>query len=350
MYTSVFDNETSQYPIILIPNKIQKNLVNGISLERLAKHKNISRPKKTVLNPPTYPEKIKTNSEERTIIFFKEKTIFIFFPTIMGIIVAACTSEDFVSFMKSLGFFMAFILFLNIISFNIKFKSVIDKRTVETNETEFEKQLAKYQLEKKQYDTKVKAVNEDLKKEIISYEKQVRRNEFETASEIHFIDLVPETKAQPSLPKSERGNAEKKFLEYLNRNFYGYFPFDAYCRNNRKKYFPDFTFICPVTNLHIDIEIDEPYTLLGRKPIHFKDCDDIESNKFFLENNWCVIRFTEKQVLENPNECCKTIRSVYESLFRIENCYECWVTNDKNYTYEECLILADNKYREAYLD
>lgn len=72
-------------------------------------------------------------------------------------------------------------------------------------------------------------------------------------------------------------------------------------------YVPDFCFIHPTKSLKIDIEIDEPYTY--KKPIHFVG-SDIRRNKYFIEKNWIVLRFSEQQVLKTPNECCREIAEV----------------------------------------
>lgn len=68
---------------------------------------------------------------------------------------------------------------------------------------------------------------------------------------------------------AQSGKSEARFENYLKKhfgnnilkkvtvNFYADYP-----------YTPDFVFIDPDTKLHIDIEIDEPYTFNGKKPIH----------------------------------------------------------------------------------
>ena len=45
-------------------------------------------------------------------------------------------------------------------------------------------------------------------------------------------------------------------------------------------YYPDFTFICDETRLHIDIEIDEPYSLPDKKPIHYVGIDEWQNESF----------------------------------------------------------------------
>lgn len=76
-------------------------------------------------------------------------------------------------------------------------------------------------------------------------------------------------------------------------------------------YTPDFCYIDSDQNLHIDIEIDEPYTprqypkLQPRqefKATHYIGLDD-RRNAFFREAGWFVVRFSERQVLLYPEGC-----------------------------------------------
>jgi hypothetical protein len=115
-------------------------------------------------------------------------------------------------------------------------------------------------------------------------------------------------------------------------------------------YNPDFTLICPKTNLHIDIEIDEPYSFINKTPVHFFGCNDDERNDFFLKINWCIIRFTEKQVVENTLECIETIKSVYENIINMSIGYNNYLKSEPRWTYEESLIMQKKLYRESYLN
>ncbi len=63
----------------------------------------------------------------------------------------------------------------------------------------------------------------------------------------------------------------------------------------------------------IDIEIDEPYAGATGEPTHCKGYD-IERNKDFLNRGWTVIRFSEEQIVEYPQKCCKVIAEVISDL------------------------------------
>ncbi len=78
-------------------------------------------------------------------------------------------------------------------------------------------------------------------------------------------------------------------------------------------YCPDFAYIDEASGLHIDIEVDEPYTYDDWKPIHYVGKDD-RRNDFFLERGWIVIRFSEEQVVKNAQGCCKLVAKVVAEL------------------------------------
>lgn len=120
------------------------------------------------------------------------------------------------------------------------------------------------------------------------------------------------THAQPP-----RGRSEGQFESYLWR----YFPGKIHTGvtlvrdNPGSPYVPDFAYIDSDLGLHIDIEIDEPYTQDTRQPLHYADCPkDQQRNQWFLNWGWIVIRFSEAQVVQHPEACCKTIASVVATL------------------------------------
>ena len=69
--------------------------------------------------------------------------------------------------------------------------------------------------------------------------------------------------------------------------------------------------IHPLTGLGLDVEVDEPYTLLTKEPTHCVNLpQDSWRNQFFLESGWVVVRFSERQVVEAPRSCCQVIAQV----------------------------------------
>lgn len=67
-------------------------------------------------------------------------------------------------------------------------------------------------------------------------------------------------------------------------------------------------------DFYIDIEIDEPYSLIDGTIMHHDRTKNEERNLFFNEINWGIIRFTEKQIVETPAQCCSLINEVFNSV------------------------------------
>ena len=85
-------------------------------------------------------------------------------------------------------------------------------------------------------------------------------------------------------------------------------------------YTPDVTVHDQVTNIWIDVEIDEPWWNKSgqRIPSHFIGKDDNRNNFFTEQNNWIVIRFAEQQVDKNISGCVKVVATVLD-IFRTQN-------------------------------
>lgn len=79
------------------------------------------------------------------------------------------------------------------------------------------------------------------------------------------------------------------------------------------RYFPDI--IIKLKNgINIDIEIDEPYEYISKKETHYIGCGDEKRNKYFLDNNWFVIRFSESQIKNKFYDCIKIIIQIKKML------------------------------------
>jgi very-short-patch-repair endonuclease len=175
-------------------------------------------------------------------------------------------------------------------------------------------------------------------------------------------DVFHQTLSQTIKPvaahyKPPRGHSESQF-EY---DLWRYFPGKIHTGllmprpDQASPYTPDFTYIDPCSNLHIDIEVDEPYTYDTRQPLHYLNCPkDQQRNRRFLEWGWVVIRFSEVQVVKHPASCCKTIASVVGQItgdnslmvsFRQVPTLKpepCW-------THQDAKHMAEAHYRESYL-
>lgn len=114
---------------------------------------------------------------------------------------------------------------------------------------------------------------------------------------------------------------------------------------NGNAYVPDAAYIDPKTGLCIDIEIDEPYSLPGKKPIHYIGVDDYRNN-YFSQKGWFVIRFAEEQVAKYPNECITFLKEFIDNLTKgIQPIFKHTV---KRWSLAEAYAMANSEYRLSY--
>jgi hypothetical protein len=109
-----------------------------------------------------------------------------------------------------------------------------------------------------------------------------------------------------------------------------------------------------LTNLRIDIEIDEPYAGTTRQPTHCKG-DDVNRDIYFVDRGWIVIRFSEYQVHLYENECLqfiaetiKTVSSKYIIKNQIENKFP--IQTENLWDIVQAQKWEKAKYREQYLN
>ncbi len=122
---------------------------------------------------------------------------------------------------------------------------------------------------------------------------------------------------------------------------------------NDNNYIPDII-IRTSRGLLIDIEIDEPYTLETGLPIHYTGADT-QRDDFFKNNNWCVIRFAEEQVLNHPYHC---VSFILELIVCLDFSSSYWKIRDNvsgfnmpmyyKWTMNEARKLQMDNFRENY--
>jgi hypothetical protein len=123
----------------------------------------------------------------------------------------------------------------------------------------------------------------------------------------------------PSLSNDngKKGASEFFFLSFL-LEYFGDKIKTYHVLSSDHNYIPDF--IIQDEGICINIEIDEPYTLVKetRIPIHCSnDGKNEKRDNFFTSKNWCVIRFAEEQILLEPAECCKLIVDTIKLLTKV---------------------------------
>ena len=172
---------------------------------------------------------------------------------------------------------------------------------------------------------------------------------------------MPKPNSPLKLPRKGRSNQKgykendffrdiqlQVFNVELSNNFHMVIP------NHNKPYEPDIVLFDKKLNLYIDVEIDEPYDGFYRYPTHnYRAEDNFKQDNirdlFFTESGWVVIRFTEKQIHKQPNECIEYIKNVVSSIYGngFNKTALCEVENQWNEN--QCVQWQLNNYREKYL-
>jgi very-short-patch-repair endonuclease len=141
------------------------------------------------------------------------------------------------------------------------------------------------------------------------------------------------------------GYTENVFFKILTEHF------GAHLINNNLKingYTPDFVYMDENKSIFLIIEIDEPYIIDTREPIHYEDIDDLR-NESFLEINYSILRFAEIQIFKEPQNCLKTIQSAINLLENKTTEFINFNEEVKKWTYEESKIWSKENFRENYL-
>ena len=182
----------------------------------------------------------------------------------------------------------------------------------------FENQTKKYNDEKtsiamsfSQRENNYSAKYDAYLKEKESYEKKMQEfNNSECQIKFRHENIMnwKQTATRPTKSNSmnKKGITEPYFFSLLKLYFKDKI-FDDYVivvdEFEGIPYRPDFVYYDETTNLLIDIEIDEPYELNDKNPIHCDFSEESQRNSFFLSHNWFVIRFAEEQIVKYPYEC-----------------------------------------------
>lgn len=159
--------------------------------------------------------------------------------------------------------------------------------------------------------------------------------------------------ATPSIQhflRTKSGISEEFFFKHLTKYFGSSIFKNCGIMSENIPYRADFYYFDKKYNLHIDIEIDEPYTYDKKEPIHYEDNDhDNYRNMIFLSHNWIVLRFAEEQVVCQPEECCKFIVNVINEICFDELVQNTSLKQIKQWNTKEALILARENFRNTYL-
>jgi hypothetical protein len=72
---------------------------------------------------------------------------------------------------------------------------------------------------------------------------------------------------------------------------------------------PNIAYTDPVTNLHMAIEVDETRDI--------QTSTDREYDQNLMDARWIVVRFSEVQVIQSPQSCCKAIATLLDRLWGV---------------------------------
>lgn len=152
-----------------------------------------------------------------------------------------------------------------------------------------------------------------------------------------------------------RGVSEHGFYTRLEEYFNGQLLRDhrVEFRGAQRDYEPDIILHLPDRVLRIDIEIDEPYSGVSRKPMHWLGSYDDDRDVYFSNNGWLTVRFAEEQVIKQSASCAAFLAEVIDSLLgtqtRAAIGSQETLAPIARWSYSEAKQMAELKYREGYL-
>ncbi len=169
-----------------------------------------------------------------------------------------------------------------------------------------------------------------------------------------------------SIPETGRtsrvtaGATEYGFYRFLKRHFGDRIYRRWVVQLDGTDYHPDFVFFDPPTRLRIDIELDEPYGLRDRLPIHVVEATekgevrvDERRDTAFITGKWVVVRFAESQVVLDPEGCCRVLADIImrvtgETFSDLTDAEP--VTPTPRWTRAQANTWAEENYRYAFIE
>jgi len=163
--------------------------------------------------------------------------------------------------------------------------------------------------------------------------------------------------------KTKKGMIEERFYNTLKQYFGDKIIIDRIIEitENGNPYVPDIIYYDKNTNIIIDIEVDEPYTLEEGKPIHYDYFDgdgltsvDFHRDYYFRSNGWIILRFSEEQIVKDDLACCHVLARLI-SIISGDDSYIKSLPEPKEIKQEKAWTLIDainyekSGFRENYL-
>ena len=176
------------------------------------------------------------------------------------------------------------------------------------------------------------------------------------SADVYPVVYTPAKGSLLKLPREGRsdirGYKEPDFLVVLSKEFKDISISDNFhlkIPGRHTPYEPDFVLYDEKLNLFIDVEIDEPYDGYSRLVTHIIEGNDSVRDVFFKESGWVVVRFTEKQVHQHPDQCIRTLRNIVDTLRGKNRPLPPTVEEEKRWNRRQAIEWERNLYREKYL-
>ncbi len=198
----------------------------------------------------------------------------------------------------------------------------------------YEQQMEKYRQDLTVYQNTVKEILSDTNISIFRKIERERKIGAQSFGEELHRDVL-------------KGKYEVSFVGLLTQEFGGKITDRiSFTLPNGNSFVPDAAYIDSTTGLCVDIEIDEPYSIPEKHPIHYIEGPDDYRNEFFSTKGWFVIRFAEEQVAKHPKECIIFIKDFVSLLNMGTTPSFAFPVN--RWTQSDAILLSSNNYRQTY--
>lgn len=331
-----------KYPLVLLPIQIIESLNMEISENEIINYLGIQtkKPKPILINPP---KKYKIEKTEKLVSQSDlwEKVLITPIGLFFGLVSIISLQKG--NLGTALLFFLFFIFVIFFWAWKPRFIEVENEAPLSVNE---------YQILINEYNNKKAEAENNNNENEINYKNELNNNRkivtsesARVARELHIQSLKSYVSTSRVKDTIIRGKSEMYFLPFLIKKFGTNIHADLIPNKGYSPYRPDFIYIDDNTGIHMDIELDEPYSLTEGLPIHYIGSNDEERNNYFLSLNWVVIRFTENQITNFPEQCCEFISSVNASLINKSKKVSLNITEENKWTYEEALLMQHKQTR-----
>lgn len=248
--------------------------------------------------------------------------------------------------------FFAYLLFDKVLNDenNFENKKINYKRSSDA----YPRELKKYEQEKSEYDIKKSLYDTTVSQLTSSSNLQKFRK--------RRINTYLSNRTKPLFERCNQSDAVKKgasedfFISILKQSTEWEILADMRIPVGDKYYYPDI--IVVISNIYIDVEIDEPYAGNDGSPIHYLispfgiglESVDKNRNEYFAQHGWVVVRFSEEQIFQYTEGC---LVYLYQLAENIENGIAGVAVDGnfkkKKWTKEQSHQMAYKRFRRSYI-